>query len=149
MFFGLDVEKILVLGFLAAMIVGPQKLPGLAQQLARLVVRVRSWGRDAKERLKEEMGDDFDAEEWRRLDPRQYDPRRIIREALLEDAPVRPPAEAVRAAATVPTPPLTPLGGALDPQDEAPVVPEPEIPAVTEEPPTTPPLQPVRPRAEQ
>ena len=34
------------------------------------------------------MGEDFDDVDWRTLDPRQYDPRRIIREALLDDAPV-------------------------------------------------------------
>ena len=39
---------------------------------------------DAKDRVREEMGPDFDEEEWRKLDPRQYDPRRIIRDALLE-----------------------------------------------------------------
>lgn len=40
----------------------------------------------AKDRMKEELGDDFDEIEWKKLDPRQYDPRRIIREALLEDS---------------------------------------------------------------
>ena len=40
----------------------------------------------AKERLREEMGPDFDDVDWKKLDPRQYDPRRIIREALLEDS---------------------------------------------------------------
>ena len=39
---------------------------------------------DAKDRVREELGPDFDEEEWRKLDPRQYDPRRIIRDALLE-----------------------------------------------------------------
>jgi sec-independent protein translocase protein TatB len=39
----------------------------------------------AKDRLRDEMGPDFDDVDWKRLDPRQYDPRRIIREALLDD----------------------------------------------------------------
>jgi sec-independent protein translocase protein TatB len=30
------------------------------------------------------MGPEYDDIEWKSLDPRQYDPRRIIREALLE-----------------------------------------------------------------
>lgn len=67
----------------------------------------------ARTRVKEEMGEDFDDVDWRTLDPRQYDPRRIIREALLDDAPVTPtkqvrvPASAMAAegAAHVPKPP--------------------------------------------
>jgi sec-independent protein translocase protein TatB len=35
--------------------------------------------------MREEMGPDFDDIDWKKLDPRQYDPRRIIREALIED----------------------------------------------------------------
>ncbi len=39
----------------------------------------------AKTQISEEMGDDFQELDWKKLDPRQYDPRRIIREALQED----------------------------------------------------------------
>ena len=63
---------------------GFEKLPEYAARLARFVRTARRMIDDAKERVKEEMGPDFDEEEWRRLDPRQYDPRRIIRDALLE-----------------------------------------------------------------
>jgi sec-independent protein translocase protein TatB len=35
--------------------------------------------------MREEMGPEFDEVDWTTLDPRKYDPRRIIREALLED----------------------------------------------------------------
>jgi sec-independent protein translocase protein TatB len=42
----------------------------------------------AKDRMRDEMGPDFDDVDWKKLDPRQYDPRRIIREALNDgDAP--------------------------------------------------------------
>jgi sec-independent protein translocase protein TatB len=34
--------------------------------------------------MREELGPDFDDMDWKKLDPRQYDPRRIIREALQE-----------------------------------------------------------------
>ena len=46
---------------------------------------VRDFANGAKERMREEMGPDFDDVDWKKLDPRQYDPRRIIREALLDD----------------------------------------------------------------
>ena len=58
---------------------------------------------DAKDRVREELGEDFDEEEWRRLDPRQYDPRRIIRDALLEPPESRPAPRAT-APARVATP---------------------------------------------
>src|SRR4051812_33495770 len=36
----------------------------------------------ASEQMREELGPEFDEIDWRKLDPRQYDPRRIVREAL-------------------------------------------------------------------
>jgi sec-independent protein translocase protein TatB len=82
--FGLSFEKILLIGIVAAFLIGPQKLPHYAAVLARMVRQVRDLANGAKERVKEEMGPDYDEIEWKSLDPRQYDPRRIIREALLE-----------------------------------------------------------------
>ena len=39
----------------------------------------------AKGQLREQMGPEFDDINWQQFDPRQYDPRRIVREALLDD----------------------------------------------------------------
>jgi sec-independent protein translocase protein TatB len=39
----------------------------------------------AKDQLSNELGEGFEDLDWKKLDPRQYDPRRIIREALTED----------------------------------------------------------------
>jgi sec-independent protein translocase protein TatB len=83
--FGLTFEKLLIIGVIAVFLVGPEKLPHYAAQLGRLVRSLRTMATGAKERLKDEMGDEFDEVEWKKLDPRQYDPRRIIREALLDD----------------------------------------------------------------
>lgn len=84
--FGLTFEKLLLIGVIAAFLIGPERLPTYASMFARLVRRLKEMASGAKDRIKEEMGDDFDEDEWRQLDPRQYDPRRIIRDALL-DAP--------------------------------------------------------------
>jgi sec-independent protein translocase protein TatB len=81
---GFGFEKLLVIGVIALFLIGPEKLPDYATRLARFVRTARRMIDDAKDRVKEEMGPDFDEEEWRGLDPRQYDPRRIIRDALLE-----------------------------------------------------------------
>lgn len=100
MFFGIDMEKIVIILVVAALLLGPERLPHYAELLAKLTVRVRDWLTDARSRVKDEMGEEFEEIDWRKLDPRQYDPRRIIREALIDDAPLT--TSATRAAATAP-----------------------------------------------
>lgn len=101
MSFGLTFEKLLVIGVIAVFLLGPERLPYYASQLARLVRSLRDMANGAKNRMREEMGPDFDDIDWKKLDPRQYDPRRIIREALTEDdtptPTVRPPIESAYA----------------------------------------------------
>jgi sec-independent protein translocase protein TatB len=109
MFFGLTIEKVLVIAVIAAFLIGPERLPRYAEALARFAGRARDFLQGARSRVKEEMGPEFDDVDWRRLDPRQYDPRRIIREALLDDPPTATMrAAGIAAAATAaaaPTPP--------------------------------------------
>ncbi len=83
--FDLSFEKLLVIGVIALFLIGPQRLPGYAAQLARWVRVARTMIDGAKERVREEMGPEFDEVDWQRLDPRRYDPRTIIREALLDE----------------------------------------------------------------
>jgi sec-independent protein translocase protein TatB len=87
--FGLTFEKLLLIGIIAVFLLGPERLPHYAAQLARLVRQLRDMANGAKDRMKDEMGPDFDDVDWKKLDPRQYDPRRIIREALIDDEPVK------------------------------------------------------------
>jgi sec-independent protein translocase protein TatB len=84
---GFGFEKLLVIGVVALFLLGPDRLPDYAARLAHFVRAARRMVDDAKERVREEMGPDFDEDEWRKLAPRQYDPRRIIRDALLEPDP--------------------------------------------------------------
>ncbi|WP_344781717.1 Sec-independent protein translocase TatB [Microbacterium kribbense] len=92
MIFGLTIEKLVVIGLIAALLLGPEKLPRYAAMLAQAVTKGREMLGIAKERMHDELGNDLD---WRTLDPRQYDPRRIIREALLDDTPPAAAAAAV------------------------------------------------------
>ena len=78
-------DKLLIIAIIAVFLIGPDRLPGYAAQLARLVKTLRGLADGAKDRMREEMGPEFDEVDWRKLDPRQYDPRRIIREALLDE----------------------------------------------------------------
>jgi len=82
--FGLSFDKLLIIGVIAVFILGPERLPHYASQLARLVRSARDMANGAKNRMREEMGPEFDEIDWKKLDPRQYDPRRIIREALID-----------------------------------------------------------------
>ena len=102
--FGLTFEKLLIIGVIAVFLIGPQKLPLYAQKLGALVRAVRDFTDTAKARMAEELGPEFDPSDWRKLDPRQYDPRRIVREALAESSSPEPvavvtPPRAVAAAA--------------------------------------------------
>jgi len=83
--FGLSGEKLLILGIIAVIVLGPERLPQYAKGLANIIKSLRKMADGAKTQMKDELGEDFDSLDWRKLDPRQYDPRRIIREALTED----------------------------------------------------------------
>lgn len=98
--FGLTFEKILLIGVIAAVIIGPERLPKAAEAFAKFVRRAGEYLRDTKSRMRDELGPEIDEVDWRKLDPRQYDPRRIIRDALLEDAPAAAAAPAAAVATT-------------------------------------------------
>lgn len=85
--FGLSGEKLLILGLIAVFVLGPERLPTYAAGLARFIKTLRRMADGAKDQLSNELGEELD---WKKLDPRQYDPRRIIREALVEDEPAKP-----------------------------------------------------------
>lgn len=97
-------DKVLIILVIAVFLVGPDRLPGYAAQLARLTKSLRQMASGAKDRMREEMGPEFDEVDWAKLDPRKYDPRRIIRDALLDESPDAPvpagPAAPVRSSAT-------------------------------------------------
>ncbi|MET0933711.1 MAG: twin-arginine translocase TatA/TatE family subunit, partial [Mycetocola sp.] len=105
MFFGLTFEKLLIIAVIAVFLLGPERLPEYAAKFAHLIRSLRDMARGAKDRMRDEMGPEFDDVDWKKLDPRQYDPRRIIREALLDDSPdpepvIKPPAAVAAGAAT-------------------------------------------------
>jgi len=101
--FGLTFEKILLIGVIAAVIIGPERLPKAAEAFAKFVRRAGEYLRDTKTRMRDEIGPEIDDVDWRKLDPRQYDPRRIIRDALMEDGPATAVAATVAASPAVRT----------------------------------------------
>jgi sec-independent protein translocase protein TatB len=94
-------DKLFVIALIAVLLLGPTRLPIYAQKLAQLVKTVRGMADSARDRMRDEMGDEFNDVDWQKLDPRQYDPRRIIRDALLEEptTAITTPASATAGAA--------------------------------------------------
>lgn len=95
---GINTTEFIVIALIFVVIVGPEKLPELAAQLARLIREGKAIATGAKARVQEELGPDF--EELKNLDPRQYDPRRIVRDALKDEPPSRVPKRAARPVST-------------------------------------------------
>lgn len=83
--FGISTWEFLILIVLAAVLIGPDRLPEYLAKFRTFVRSARDMAEGAKTQLKEQMGPEFQDVDWRQYDPRQYDPRRIVREALGED----------------------------------------------------------------
>lgn len=88
---GVTLEKLLLIGFIAAMLIGPARLPVYAAGLRRFVDRAKALLRTAEGRVRDELGPEFTDTDWRQLDPRRFDPRRIVRETLLAEPEAVPP----------------------------------------------------------
>lgn len=82
--FGISGVEAIVLIVIALLVIGPERLPEYAQKLKDLVKAARRYATGAKEDLRETLGPEVTDLDWRKLDPRQYDPRTIVREALAE-----------------------------------------------------------------
>lgn len=88
--FGINGAEFALLALVALLVVGPERLPGYAEQLGAWVRQLRGFLTQAKDRVAEELGEEATEVDWASLDPRRYDPRRIVREALLDEPAPRP-----------------------------------------------------------
>lgn len=82
---GVNGLEAVILIALAVLILGPERLPIYASQLAQFIKAFRRVAMGAQEQIRQEVGPELADVDWRKLDPRQYDPRAIIKDALLED----------------------------------------------------------------
>lgn len=79
----MDGGELVIILLIAVVLIGPKNLPRYADQLAQLVRKAKAFVSDTSGTLKKEMGaEDLDLSQF---DLRQYDPRRIVRDTLLED----------------------------------------------------------------
>ncbi len=71
--FGIGFEKLFVLAILAAVLIGPDKLPHFAVEAARFIQKIRNMSREALTELKGELGPEF-----ANLDIQDLHPKRFI-----------------------------------------------------------------------
>lgn len=86
--FDINGWELVIIAVIAAVLIGPERLPQYAAKLRSWIRELRQLAEGAKSQLREQIGPEFDDVDWKAYDPRQYDPRRIVREALLEDPKV-------------------------------------------------------------
>ena len=80
--FGMGWPEMFVIGVVAMLVFGPDKLPDLARQTGRFVRTLKQMADNAKVDLGREMGQDFSG-----INLRDLDPREVVRRSLLDDEP--------------------------------------------------------------
>jgi sec-independent protein translocase protein TatB len=72
--------KLLVLGVIALIVFGPERLPGMASQAGRALRELRKMLDGAKSELQENLGPEFS-----QLDLADLNPKRFVRKHLIEE----------------------------------------------------------------
>ena len=80
MFLDLNFTKLLVLGVIALLVFGPDRLPVVAAQAGRLLRELRRMLDGAKSELQENLGPEFS-----NLDIADLNPRHFVRKHLMEE----------------------------------------------------------------
>lgn len=83
--FNIGPLELVVLAFIGIVVLGPDRLPGLAKDAARLIRTLREVAVGARTQLRDDLGPEFTD-----LDLRSLHPRTLLRQTLLEDADRRP-----------------------------------------------------------
>jgi sec-independent protein translocase protein TatB len=79
-FLDLNFTKLLVLGVIALIVFGPERLPVMAAQAGRALREVRKWLDGAKSELQENLGPEFS-----QLDLADLNPKRFVRKHLIDE----------------------------------------------------------------
>lgn len=77
--FGVSLTELAVIALVAVLVLGPDRLPDLARQAARLLSQARRMATNARDELRSELGP-----EYADLELRDLDPRVIVRKHLAE-----------------------------------------------------------------
>ncbi len=70
--FGIGFEKLLVLAILAAVLIGPDKLPQFAVDAAKFLQKVRGFSREAMNEFKSQLGPEYANLDIQDLNPKTF-----------------------------------------------------------------------------
>jgi sec-independent protein translocase protein TatB len=79
-FFDGDVAKLLVLGVIALLVFGPERLPSIAAQAGRALRELRRMAEGAKSELQEHLGPEFS-----QFDVADLNPKHFVRKHLMDE----------------------------------------------------------------
>jgi sec-independent protein translocase protein TatB len=121
-----NVSEILILGVLAVIIFGPEKLPEVARKAARVLNYLRNIANDAQGRLRQELGPEFADLELADLNPRAFVQKNLLDPVQTEvkNLNIANDVKAIAASTGAPGP------SAPEPAAAAPVEPVPAMAAV-------------------
>src|SRR5580658_3113199 len=85
--FDIDLPKLLVLGIIALIVFGPERLPGFAAQAGRALRELRRMAEGAKSELQENLGPEFSNFDIADLNPKQFVRKHLVDE-LTGDGPL-------------------------------------------------------------
>lgn len=80
MFLDLNFTKLLVLGVVALIVFGPDRLPGIAAQAGRMLRELRKMAEGAKSELQENLGPEFS-----QFDITDLNPKNFVRKHLMDE----------------------------------------------------------------
>jgi len=83
--FDIDIWKLLVLGVVALIVFGPERLPAMAAQAGRALRELRNLAEGAKSELQENLGPEFS-----QFDLADINPKHFVRKHLLDELPSEP-----------------------------------------------------------
>lgn len=114
--FNIGPFEVIVLAIVGLIVLGPDRLPGLARDAARMLRTLRDMATGARQQLRDELGPEFadvdlrslnprtamqravfgdDVPDLTKYDPRRYDPGAIVRDAVLGEDEQTTPSEPV------------------------------------------------------
>jgi sec-independent protein translocase protein TatB len=82
--FGVGLQELALIAFIAVLFIGPERMPELARQAAAILRKARDFANSARDELRDELGPDYADLELRDLDPRTIVRKHIIE--AMEDA---------------------------------------------------------------
>jgi sec-independent protein translocase protein TatB len=77
--FGVGLPELMLIAFVAVLVFGPDRLPGLAKQAGGMVRAARKFAHGARDELRDELGP-----EYADLRLRDLDPRTLVRKHIIE-----------------------------------------------------------------